>query len=418
MSASEQAEVAVLAVTLATQGKVLDEIRLSPDDFYEPKRGDLFALMVAAHDAEKPVDAFTLTENPTVDAAFVWSLTSAPVAAASAEYYAAIVAKHALRRRLAAAGAALAQAEDTADAAELADRARTIVETAIGNPPQKLRFVKDVLPDVVNRLNSDAVFVPSPWKTLNKAIGGFRPGAVYVIAARPGVGKTVVAAQIAVQLAQHGNVAFSSLEMTDEELVSRFISERLRIGVGKIKDARMTPHDWDVFERGRTTLEGLSIAIDDRSGISTSDVRTFARAVQRHGVLSGIVVDYMQLMSSKQKQDRHLQVAEFSRQLKVMAKDFQVPVIALSQLNRNSESSTLAIPKLSDLRESGAIEQDADVVILLRKEGEVEDIRANVDLVMDVAKNRHGPTGEARLLWDGMYSRAIEYDYTNGETHE
>lgn len=415
MNPVESAELAVLGLVLTSSGAVIDDLSLSGAEFIEPHRGDLFDLMAREWAEGRPVDAFTISEMRPDDASFVWGLTSTAAVVSSAAYYADIVRKHALRRRLATAGAALAALESSQDAGEVADRARRLVEEAIGSTGARIRYVADILPDVIARMESKDVFVPSPWPSLNEAIGGFRPGAVYVVAARPGVGKTVIAAQIAARLAEEGRVAFSSLEMTDAELVARMVSERLRINVGHIKDARMTPHDWDTLNKGRNQLESLRIAVDDRSGISPSDIRTFARMVNRDGKLSGIVVDYMQLMVSKQKMDRHLQVAEFSRQLKILAKDLQVPVIALSQLNRNSESSALAVPKLSDLRESGAIEQDADVVMLLRKEGDAEDDgRANVTLIIDVAKNRHGRTGEVPLLWDGMYSRAVEWSHDDG----
>jgi len=149
----------------------------------------------------------------------------------------------------------------------------------------------------------------------------------------------------------------------------------------------------------------LQIAIDDRSGIGPGEIRSFVRTVSRHGKLAGVVVDYMQLMTSKNKMERHNQVAEFSRQLKIMAKDFQVPVIALSQLNRNVENRAEAQPRLSDLRESGAIEQDADVVMLLRREG----TDPNEVMVIDIAKNRHGQTGEVELAWNGVFSRVEEW---------
>ena len=413
MNPVEQAELAILGLVLITSGQIIDELHVTPDDFYEPARGDLYGAMIAEYQAGRPVDAFTLSEQRPNDASFLFSLTDTPATVSSGPYYAEIVTKHALRRRLSAAGSALSNLDDARG--DIADQARAIVEAAIGTPAQRVRFVRDIIPDVIARMESDDVFVPSPWPSLNAAIGGFRPGAVYVVAARPGVGKTVIAAQIAARLAQEGNVAFSSLEMTDAELVSRLISERLRISVGKIKDARMTDYDWQVFAKGRSQLEELRIAIDDRSGVAPGDIRSFARAVSREGKLAGVVIDYMQLMTSKSKSDRHLQVAEFSRQLKIMAKDLQVPVIALSQLNRNSEATTLSVPKLSDLRESGAIEQDADLVMLLRKEGEVEDDdgRANVTLVIDVAKNRHGRTGEVRLRWDGQFSRAVEWNHTD-----
>lgn len=405
--ALESAELAVLGLVLVTSGQIIDDIDLSPDDFYEPKRADLYALMVSMWGQGHPVDAFTLADANPDETAFLYSLTSTTATPSSAPYYADIIRRHALRRRLAIAGAQLGAIDATSDAAAVADDARRILDDAIRDAGNRVRFVGDILPEVIERMESKHVFTPSPWETLNTRIGGFRPGAVYVVAARPGVGKTVVAAQIATCLADHGNVAFASLEMTGEELVARLVSERLRINVGKIKNARMESPDWAKFAAGRADVESLRVAIDDRSGVSASDVRGFARSVARRGPLAGVVVDYMQLMVSKQRMDRHLQVADFSRQLKIMAKDMRVPVVALSQLNRNSESSAVAVPKLSDLRESGAIEQDADVVMLLRREGEFP----SESLVIDVAKNRHGETGEVRLHWDGGYSRVVEWDH-------
>jgi replicative DNA helicase len=361
--------------------------------------------MIQLRRAGKPVDQQTMSVANPAEAAFLWSLTDYVPAKSSGGSYAEIVQRHGLKRRLARVGAEIAALESNLTIDELAESARALVDHAVGTLQTGVRFVRDILPDVIDRMSGTASFVPSPWQSLNFAIGGFRPGAVYVVAARPGVGKTVVAAQIAARLAEEGNVAFASLEMTAEELVARLISERLQISVGRVKDSRMTERDWQVLRDGRGRLEDLNIAIDDRSGVSVSEVRGFARSVSRKGRLSAVVVDYMQLMVSKQRLDRHLQVADFSRQLKIMAKEMQVPVIALSQLNRNSEASSLAIPKLSDLRESGAIEQDADVVMLLRREGEAPSER----LIIDVAKNRHGKTGEVDLAWEGMFSRAVEW---------
>lgn len=405
-----EAERAVLGTVLASSGAVLDDLDLNGDDFYDPRRGDLFEAMKSMRAERVPVEAFTLSEARPEMAADLFALTDAAVPVSSVPFYADVVKRDGLRRRLAAVGAKLATIEPGTDSASVADEARRLVDEAIGTTGQKVRFVADILPDVEERMRAKKVFVPSPWPTLNAAIGGFRPGAVYVVAARPGMGKTVVGAQIAAQLAEGGVVAFSSLEMTADELVSRFVAERLSINVGHIKDSRMTAHDWQVFEQGRDRLESLRIAVDDRSGISVSDVRGFARSAARAGSLAGVVVDYMQLMTARQKMDRHLQVAEFSRQLKILAKDFQVPVIALSQLNRNSEQSALAVPKLSDLRESGAIEQDADVVMLLRREGDFP----RESLIIDVAKNRHGETGEVPLHWDGQHSRAVEWTDEGG----
>lgn len=404
LQTADQAERAVLGTVLATSGRALDEIGLNGSDFRSPEHGDLFDVMRQTWATGRPVEALSLSDAKPDKSQLLFSLTDDAVPVASLSWYTDIVTRHALRRKLAAVGAGLTQL-DGEDTVAVAEQARRLVDDAIGTTGQKIRFVADILPDVLARMESSSVFVPSPWSSLNEMIGGFRPGAVYVIAARPGMGKTVIAGQVATCLAGHGNVAFSSLEMTSEELVARFVAEQLVINVGRIKDARMQPHEWEKYRAGEDALKQLRIAVDDRSGISATDVRMFARTVQRHGQLAGVVVDYMQLMVSKQKQDRHLQVAEFSRQLKILAKDFQVPVISLSQLNRNSESSALATPKLSDLRESGAIEQDADVVMLLRREGEFP----QESLIVDVAKNRHGATGEVTLHWDGQHSRAIEW---------
>lgn len=404
MQTVDEAERAILGTILTTSGAALDELALTGDDFRSTEHGDLFDLMRRQSATGRPVETVSLSDAHPEKAELLYSVTSDSVPLASVSWYGDIVSRHSMRRRLSAVGAALMQL-DGEDTVAVAEQARKLIDDAIGTTGQKIRFVADILPGVVARMNSSDVFVPSPWETLNNKIGGFRPGAVYVIAARPGDGKTVLAGQIATWLAAHGNVAFSSLEMTAEELVARFISEQLSINVGHVKDARMGDPDWAKYRKGEDLLKSLQIAVDDRSGISAMDVRMFARTVQRQGKLAAVVVDYMQLMVSKQKQDRHLMVAEFSRQLKILAKEFQVPVIALSQLNRNSVATEAAKPKLSDLRESGAIEQDADVVMLLRREGDYP----NESLYVNVAKNRHGETGEVELHWDGQHSRVIEW---------
>lgn len=207
-------------------------------------------------------------------------------------------------------------------------------------------------------------------------------------------------------------MAFASLEMSERELVARLISERLDIFVSKIKgggvaEGKMTDFDWGKIAARQGEVTGLDIAVDDRASVSSTDIRNFARSVSRHKPLAGVVVDYLQLMASTSKADRHVQVSEFSRQMKIMAKDFNVPVIILSQLNRQSENRADSAPKLSELRESGAIEQDADVVILLSRKAAWNGAES---LVMDVAKNRHGKTDVIELAWQGEFSRAVEWD--------
>lgn len=396
-------ETALLAAVILSRGNCFDDVTATGDDFHNGTYGALFDDMRREWDNGRPVDQMVLAERHPDQAALIWNLTSSSATAAQATVYADLVRKAAIRRRLQAFSSSAAGFDADMTADELADAARGLVDKIVGGDAgRKLTFIADVLPDLEADMRRGDVFVPTPWPELDDVIGGFRPGALYVVGARPGQGKTVLAGQIAATLQQHGPVAFSSLEMTAKELTGRFMSERLSINVGHIKDSRMNDRDWQTLEHGRDRLAALNIAIDDRSGVTPSDVRGFVRTISRRGKLAGVIVDYLQLMTSRERLDRHLQVADFSRRLKILAKDFNVPVIVLSQLNRESEKSALGIPKLSDLRESGAIEQDADVVMLLRREG----LFPNETLVVDVAKNRHGSTGEVMLAWDGGYSRA------------
>ena len=393
------------ALVGAVLGKpsTVDLVTVSGRDFENPQLGDIFDQIRAFTESGKTADFITVTAAMPQHAQLIASLNEYQFGSYAVEEYAGIIAEGSLRRRLKSAGMGLANLEDALTPSELVERARQLVDDAVGQSASKVRFIKDILPSLEAKLEAQEMFIPSPWKQLNVAIGGFRPGAVYVVAARPGVGKTVVAAQIATEMSKHGNVSFSSLEMTETELVSRIIAERLDISVGHLNDGRLTAAEKQVLADHRDVVASLKIAVDDRSGVNPADIRQFVRTVSRNGKLAGVVVDYLQLLTSKSKMERHNQVAEFSRQLKIMANDFRVPVVALSQLNRNVEGRAEQTPRLSDLRESGAIEQDADVVILLRREG----FAPTEELVMDVAKNRHGETGEVRLYWDGRYSRAV-----------
>jgi replicative DNA helicase len=409
-----------MMLSAAAIGDVMGEMK--PADHYVPKHEIIHEAILELAGKGEPTDAIAVGDELTRtgkireaggDPGYLHTLTSTVPTAANAGYYAHIVANKAVLRRLIVAGTRITQMgySSEGDVNELLGAAREQLDAAETTAPSKVRYVRDILPDVVERLQTNATFVPTPWPSLNRLIGGLRPGAVYVIAARPGVGKTVIASQLAACLADYGRVAFSSLEMSEDDLVSRLISERLNIRVGKVKDNRMTDYDWKVLADGRAQLNALNIAIDDRAAVTAVEVRAFAKAVSRQGTMAGVVVDYLQLMSSRSKLDRHLQVSEFSRQLKITAKDMHLPVIALSQLNRQSESRADGVPRLSDLRESGAIEQDADVVILLRREEldghTFENPRESIWL--DVAKNRHGETGEVELAWQGEFSRAVEW---------
>ena len=209
---------------------------------------------------------------------------------------------------------------------------------------------------------------------------------------------------VLVALADMADEAFSCFP--GQKRLARMTGASVRT-VGRVKDGLMTEKDWERFAQRRRNVDDLQIAIDDRASVTATDVRQFARTVSRHGKLAGVIVDYVQLMGSENpRADRHVQVAASSRLLKVMAKDLRCPVIVLSQLNRESEKRQDARPKLADLRESGAIEQDADVVILLSRERQM----GVEKLVLDVAKNRHGEQAVVELKWQGALSRAVEWE--------
>lgn len=400
---------ALIGAVLGTSGKILDELPIiNAEDFNEPILGAIYETGKQLWAEGKPVDLVTLSDAvPELHRSHVVECMSWSHMTYNAHEYAAIVEKHGVRRKLAEAGAEIASLDPLLESAEMIDRAQAILGRVVDRSVKpQYRFVRDILDEALASSVEEGTLVPTPWRTLDIPIGGFRQGAVYVVAARPGVGKTVVAAQIATALAKNGAVAFSSLEMSSVELVQRFISERALVSVSNLKNDRLTDRDFESINSRREALTELNIAIDDRTSISPADVRAFVRGLSKRHAVSGVVVDYLQLMSAATSMERYQLVTEFSRQMKVIAKDFEIPVIVLSQLNRQSEARADGIPKISDLRESGAIEQDADVVMLLRREGE----QPNEQLIIDVAKNRHGETGEVHLDWQGYFSRAVDME--------
>ncbi|WP_433953626.1 replicative DNA helicase [Curtobacterium flaccumfaciens] len=404
------AELAVIGAVMHTDGKALDRIALTGRDFEDARNGAFFDLMRERHDRGEPVDHITMSVLPKMDPLFIDRAYEAGWSHAVVTTHAETVATAALRRRLAVVGSRLQQLGGATESteAELRELAYGFLDAAMGSAVSKVTYLADIVEETVQYMTEQQQFVPTPWPKLNEMIGGLRPGALYVFGARPGVGKTVVAQNLAQTLAQQGGVAFSSLEMGRYELHQRFIAANSDITLYRMKNGRVTDRDVQTI---RTNVKRVSphVAIDDRSSVGLAEIRQHARQVQHDGGLSGIVVDYLQLMEGTSGSPRHEVVAAFSRGLKVLARDLHVPVIALSQLNRNSEASLSGEPKLSDLRESGAIEQDADLVVLLHRERDAQTKQLdNFHITFDVAKNRHGETGHVTLDWDGTHSRVTD----------
>lgn len=407
-------EAAVIGIALNDRRALDDLDLLEPDDFRDERLGALWALIRAQHQAGKPHDVTTIAARARVDGITPEAIQEMAIMApmgASADYYGDIVAKEALRDRLRAAGTRVAQLATEADLDQLTDvaevsRAEVDAAAKIGTAIAGIR-AGDYYDEWVTEVGTSVKTIPTPWTDLDHLIGGLRPGAVYVVGARPGVGKSVIALQLADAISRNdgGTVLFSSLEMTRDEIMKRLVASTASVPLSAFDPGRMEQHHRDRMAAHADTLRASNIHLDDRASLTPGAIRSTARTIMRRGHLSGIVVDYLQLMQAAQnaRAPRHEVVAQFSRSLKMLAKEMQVPVVLLSQLNRNSTGQGGGLPGVADLRESGSIEQDADVVILLHQDKE----QHPGTLFMGVGKNRHGPTGQIELAFEGHYSRAV-----------
>lgn len=412
-------ETALIGLALTSPKTLIDIDHLDPSDFQDVRLGEVWSLILAQAQKRLPHDPAALADKvskiPGIDGLTLADLAmDAPVTGA-APYYADQVSRQATRRRLKEAAIRIGQLTDEADL----DDMPTVVEAARKEIDKAAHLKGEA--DGINAgeyfathlgiLEKPVEMHSTPWPDLNHLIGGWRPGALYVIGARPGVGKSVLGLQAAVGLSETGTVLLSTLEMTRDEVENRLIAQTASIPL-RAFESPLTDDHWKRIAAHAEQLSGLRIHIDDRAGVSPVEIRSSARTLARHGRLAGVVVDYLQLMASPRgdKRARHEVVADFSRQLKLLAKELHVPVIALSQLNRESANRNDGLPRVSDLRESGAVEQDADVIMLLHQEPERPD-----ELKVAVGKNRHGQRGALTLAFEGHYTRAshLKWDPTN-----
>jgi replicative DNA helicase len=281
-----------------------------------------------------------------------------------------------------------------------------IIERNIAVKPS---YVDDELIPYLDELDKPRNYPLTPWDQLNIIIGGLRPGALYIVGARPGVGKTIVGLQLAWHLSKTGPVSFHSLEMGKTELYNRIIAMEASVYLGNIEKGTIRDYEWQkIAETIRQTKHEL--AIHDQSGQTIQQIRALANSVKSEGKLKAIVVDYLGLIQDTEKgRKRYEMITDISIGLKNLARDLEVPVIALAQLNRGPEQRKNSEPDMADLRDSGGIEQDADVVILLHREqveGDQEWERSQ--MILNVAKNRHGTTNKAWLKFEGHHARVVE----------
>ena len=417
MNNQHDAERSVLGAMLISRDAILDVSEtLNPGDFHQSAHETIYRTILDIHQAGKRADAVTVADA--LDKAGELARCGGPAilhvmagevpTASNADFYAEIITKAAVRRRLQLAGASIVQlVADGGDEDAMVEAARKTIDETSSSTAGKVQSFGETIDNTLHTLDEEPNHHPTPWASLNRVIGGLRPGALYVVGARPSVGKSVVALQLAKGLSKHGSVAFSSLEMSQSDVHMRAVAADLQIDLRRLIERDLTDNDWKKIAGRRKTWNDVPLFIDDRSGVTITDIKRFARTVHRRTPLAGLIVDYLQLMTPPpgDKRPRHEFVADCSRQLKILAMDMGIPVIALSQLNRASEQRQDKRPQLSDLRESGAVEQDADVVILLHREimGEKRG-----DLEMLVAKNRHGRTDVAELTFFGHYSLILD----------
>jgi replicative DNA helicase len=402
----------VIGSILLTNGKALDELTLSPEDFELIPTGKIYETMLEMKLHREPIDVMTVGMKLPRYASDLHDMITATPTAASVGYYAEKVIEAATRKRVHQAGNLLSVKSKGENIGEVIEVARKELETLIEkNQATKPTYVDDELLPYMDELDKPKEYAQSPWPSLNELIMGFKPGGLYIIGARPGIGKTIVGLQIAWELSKSGAVSFHSLEMARNELFNRIISMEAEVYIGNINKGGIRDHEWQKIAEMKQRTSKHRLAIHDKSGQTMQQIRALATSVKNEGQLKAIVVDYLGLIQdTMQGRKRYEMITDISIGLKNLARDLGVPVIALAQLNRGPEQRKDAEPDLADLRDSGGIEQDADVVILLHRVKTETDLLEwqKSGMIMKVAKNRHGATGEARLIFEGHLSRVVE----------
>ncbi|MFB7764216.1 replicative DNA helicase [Streptomyces xiamenensis] len=424
-----RAEQCVLGAMLLSKDAIGDatEAGLKGRDFYKPVHETIYGAILDLHAAGEPADPITVADELTKrgllakvgGAGYVHGLVQMVPTAASAPYYTEIVRDKAVLRRLVQAGTRIAEIGYTqgGDANELVDAAEKElfdVAGATANSDTLLPFsvgYDETLDEIQAAANRrDITGVPTGFADLDRLTNGFQPGQMIVVAGRPAMGKTSLALDFsrAAAMKHRKSVAFFSLEMGRKELHRKVIAAEASVALHHINSGRVDEAGWERMARHHERLTTSSLHIDDAPDLNMMNIRTKARRLAQRQGLDMIVVDYLQLLEhgGRRAESRQQEVSQISRSLKLLAKELQVPVIALSQLNRGPEQRVDKKPVVSDLRESGSIEQDSDIVMLLHREDAYEKASPRAgEADVNVAKHRGGPTANITLAFQGHYSR-------------
>jgi replicative DNA helicase len=404
----------------------------SDGDFYKPAHGLIFGAIRALMERGEPIDAVTVTDelkrsgvlDGVGDPSIFISLQANTPSIANAKHYATIVEEHSLLRRLIGVAGNIADLgysvpEDVEGAIDEAEQ--MMFDVAEKRTADSIAPLHELLLKGLDRIEelgqrgSDITGVPTGYQELDKILLGLQPSSLVIVGARPAMGKTSFAlgmlAHVGV-VAQRPALLFS-LEMGHLELTQRLLASEAEVNGQSLQTGRIRAQDWAKIGAAVTKLSSAPIFIDDNPNLTVMDIRARARRLKKsEGDLGLVVVDYLQLMTGRSRaENRQTEVAEISRGLKILARELEVPVVALSQLSRNLESRQDKRPMLSDLRESGSLEQDADVVLFLYRESEYNDdlpIDEADDALVEVAKHRNGPTGKANLIFLKQYARFVD----------
>ena len=428
---NEEAEASVLGAILLTEQAldgVLLEVGLRPHDFYRPRHTAIFQAMIRLKEKATPeaVDALTVAEELRRDGelekaggeAYLHSLPTVVPAVGAVLDYARIVKEHSLLRSILKATREIQDdvAAHNGEARELIERAEAVL-FRIGHDggASEMRSLEAILHDEIDKLEElsktdvGLTGTPSGFTDLDSLTGGFQPGNLIVLAARPSMGKSAAATNIAEHAAVEAGVpvALFSLEMSETELAHRFIASQAKISSDELRKGRVKADRWPKVLKAVEKLARAPIFIDDSSDIGILEVRAKARRLHAKHGLGLLIVDYLQLMRPDGRADSRVeQIGQISRGLKILARELEIPVIAVSQLSRAVESRNPPIPMLSDLRESGQIEQDADVVMFVYRDeyyNRESERLGEADVIL--AKHRNGPIGEVALTFLPKYPR-------------
>jgi replicative DNA helicase len=427
------AEQCVLGAMLMSKDAIADVVEvLRGVDFYRPAHEQVYDAVVDLYGRGEPADAITVAAElgkrgelvRVGGAPYLHTLLSSVPVAANAGYYAEIVREKAILRRLVNASIRIGQMSyaGEGDVDGIVDRAQAEVYAVTDrNASEDYKPLSELMQPTLDEMEAissrggNLGGVPTGFAELDDLTNGLHPGQMIIVAARPGMGKSTLALDLARSASiKHGltSVIFS-LEMSQIEITMRLLSAEASIPLSHIRGGRMSDDDWSRVATKMGQVSEAPMFIDDSPNLTMVEIRAKARRLKQRQDLKLVVIDYIQLMTSGKKvESRQLEVSEFSRQLKLLAKELEIPVVALSQLNRGPEQRTDKKPMLSDLRESGSLEQDADMVILLNRPDiyDKESERAG-EADIDLAKHRNGPTKTMTVAFQGHYSRFADMQH-------